>query len=418
MADKIYVENPNAWKAPADTPEIEQPVVAPVVPNGADTVYQETEGAWKAPANAPVVPVQPTNGSGTTDGKPSGTVAGGQQSTVAGGQAAAGVQDGNVLTESQMIERFGVNPTTGTAEVSTPVTGQADKVTTPSVHQFKWGEPDVSLETVMAGEGKNVPKRQILDDYLRWSQETGQPIDYFTVNDIMNNSQDLKNTPEDDEKARKKAERKERFDRMGNFLLHLGNAIGNVAGGGYGAVKLEDPVQWTERQRLIKEKTDEQRRRNNQSIWVQMQKDRADQRAYELKKQQEATNAAYRQALIDATKQKTEDNSRVAGAKVAWYNAKTGAIEMKTPEEINKIIADTEKSRQQGNAAIIRANKSGGKGGGKSNGQNTTVTVKENEYNSDGKVIKSKSVTTKGKSTSSQQSNKGKISTGVKWVKK
>lgn len=281
-----------------------------------------------------------------------------------GNPQVAGVNDipgstaGYTFTESQMKD-MGL-------DVSAPNNTPATDDTKPSpktTYLTDWN--NTSLDKFMANGGKDIPKREVIDNYLRWCYDNGIMPNYYTINDVMNNSVDLKNSAADDEKARKKAERKERFDRWGNFLLHLGNAIGNVAGHGYASMKLEDPVQWTERQRLIKEKTEQQRRLNNQSIFAQMNSELQAQRNYDLKKRQAAALATYRQSQAEAAKQKAENDKQKAGAYVAYYNAKTGAIEMKTPEEIAKIKAETQRAKDQGNAAVIRANKTGSSSKGK-----------------------------------------------------
>lgn len=258
-----------------------------------------------------------------------------------------------MLTEGQMIERFGTNPATGTDQVSTPETGQDGKKATPQTHIFDWSSK--TLEDVMSKDGKKTPTYNIIYDYMTWCQENGVPYNPFAINDIINKTPDLQLTPEAAAAAKAKEERKEKWDKVGNFLQHLGNAIGNVASGGYGSVQLEDPVQWSERKRMLKEKTEQQRKANNMSLWEQMRKERQAQREYEIKKQQAEALATYRNQQAQAAKQKADDNSNVQNAKVAYLNTKTGAIEMKTPAEIEKLNADAQRSRQQGNAAMMNA---------------------------------------------------------------
>ena len=301
-------------------------------------------------------------------------------------------QTGNLptFTERELDDKFAEEKQT-VKEPTTPETKQDEVVTTPSNHLFKWGEEGVTLDSVMKGEGKDTPKRQILDDYLRWSHENGVPVDYFTVNDIVNGATDLKLSPVDDEAAKKKAERKERWDKVGNFLLHLGNAIGNVGGGGYASVKMEDPVQWGERQRLLKEKAEKQRVLNNQSIWNMMQKGWAEQRSYELRKQQAETNAELRKAYAEAAKQKANDNSQVAGATVMLKEAQTNQTNQLTPVKV-----ETEKSKAEKNRKpVIRTGGRGRNGG--SNANNEKVTER---YDGNGNL--------KGSSRSYQRPRNGK----------
>ena len=250
----------------------------------------------------------------------------------------------------------------------------------------------------------NLPLAQVLQDYQRWGNETGNPT--YWINAMFQDA-DLSKSVADNEEAKKMQERKERWDKVNNFLMHLGNAIGNVASGNYGSVKLEDPVQWTERQRLLKEKGLEQRRLNNQSILQQMHKNWADERNYELRKQMAEANAAARQASANATTKRAEDQGRVADSTIKKNEAATERIKVLTPVEKDQKVSAAEKNRRP----------STGRRG--SSGNTTTVRVVENDLDDYGHVRSSKSTTTKTVGTSQQKRAKGeKKSTGVKWVTK
>lgn len=99
------------------------------------------------------------------------------------------------------------------------------------------------------------------------------------------------------------------------------------------------------------------------------------------------------------------------------FDPVTGETEQLTetdPLYVERMHSIIDKNRQQGNAAMIRANKTGG-GSGRSSGTSTTTTV--NEYNEDGKIIK-KVVTkggTVGRTVKKGKGNGGKIATGVNW---
>lgn len=155
-----------------------------------------------------------------------------------------------------------------------------------STHLYNYSDPGASIDKVLADPGNENKKSAILNDYFRWCRETGTPIDYFTVNAAIHNK-DINKSPADDAKEQKRKERKEKWDKVGNFLLHLGNVVGNVAGGGMGSVKLEDPVQWSERQRLLKERTEQLQNSYNQSVLAQMTKQNADLRQAEMAKVKE-----------------------------------------------------------------------------------------------------------------------------------
>ncbi len=335
----------------------EKPAAAPAPAQGnavtgnlqGETVAEFTAG--KAAANG--TPEAPAIVSGNLQGE---TV-----SEFAAGKAAAngtpgGTPEGTPIAKTPEAETPATDPTAATPDAKTPApgtpqteqpdkttqdSGQAQVVTTPSKHLYDYANN--SLGSIMNTKDNNVPVRELLDDYFKWCQENGKMIDYFTVNDIVNKTPDLSKSPIENEKARKKAERKEKFDQLGNFLLHLGNAIGNVGGGGYASMKIEDPIQFTERQRQLKEKADQIRKANNQSIFQQMQKGWAEQRAAEIQKnalarQQKQDELAQKRldneskkldAYIQATKQKTADNTRLTDSKID-LNDKTGKARMIT----------------------------------------------------------------------------------------
>lgn len=151
---------------------------------------------------------------------------------------------------------------------------------------YNWDNPGTTIDKVLADPGNENKKSAILNDYLKWAYRNNQPIDYFAINEAIHNK-DISKSPADDAKEQKRKERKEKWDKVGNFLLHLGNVVGNVAGGGMGSVKLEDPVQWSERQRMLKERTEQLQNSYNQSILAQMTKQNADMRNAEMAKAKE-----------------------------------------------------------------------------------------------------------------------------------
>ena len=277
-------------------------------------------------------------------------------------------------------------------EVIDPSTGKAKGNLAPK-YLVDWSNVD---NVYQEAKRLNLPLAQVLADYQRWGNDTGNPT--YWINAMFQDS-DLNKSVADNEAEKKKAERRERWNSVNNFLLHLGNVIGNVGGGGYASMKLEDPVQWTERQRQLRDKALEQRRLNNQSILTQMHKDWAAQRDYELKKQQAENLAAYRQTQAEAARQKSSENGQVAESKVRLNNAKTEQTNKLTP-----LKEETEKARAKRLGRPTSTGRSSGK-------QDSTVTT-VNELDRNGKVTKSTKTTTYGKG---KTANKGKVSTGVKW---
>ncbi len=297
---------------------------------------KQDDAAWNG---VDIVPPQGTVVPAPTNNQPApvvpGTNVGETVSEYAAAKAAAnsGTPNANIPSgESQVTDK---------TKQTTQDSGQAQVVTTPSNHLADWGKQ--SFADVMKGSGKDVPIGKLIQDHLQWCQENGVMPDLWTINSVVNKAEDMTLSAEDNEKARKRAENKARWDKVGNFLLHLGNAIGNVGGGGYASMKIEDPIQFTERQRQLKEKADQIRKANNQSIFQQMQKGWAEQRAAEIQKnalarQQKQDELAQKRldneskkldAYIQATKQKTADNTRLTDSKID-LNDKTGKARMIT----------------------------------------------------------------------------------------
>lgn len=253
---KWYADKQAAATPAAQQPSVQQPAV--------DTTNAGTKTEVPAGTGAPV-------------GTPAGETAGGVQPSAVDPNSSAAIQQSQIDAMNKNVD-----PVTGT-----PIP-TVDKKPDEFPYRFRWDQPGVSLESMLETLTKSkdpTSKRAVIDDYLRYMYDNNLPVDVFTLNDIVNKSHDLSLSPADEEKEKKRIANKERWDKVSNFLLHLGNAIGNVGGGGYASMKLEDPVQWSERQRLLKEKGLEQRRLNNQSIYQQMHKNWADERANRVQQQ-------------------------------------------------------------------------------------------------------------------------------------
>lgn len=196
--------------------------------------------------------------------------------------------------------------------------------------------------------------REIMDDQRRWAQENGKPLNVYDWASYLDHDADK--TKEQNEAEIKKAEKKKKWDALGTFLTHLGNAVG--AAGWGGSVKLEDPVKLSERQREIFEKTQALRRqRNKEMMDAYMKQYNADRQA-----KLDAANLEYRKAMGESVRQKADDNTRKTNAQIEEINGRkvyrdalTGQVYELLPVKKEKIQADTEKSRKQGNAAAQNA---------------------------------------------------------------
>lgn len=319
----------------------------------------------------------------------------------------------HTFTESQLFGDKGSTPETNQpTDVATNTTGQQQQVTTPKTHLYNWGGEGVTLSSVLQGEGKDKPMSQIINDYYAWAGENGITPNVLDIYDAMRDKDTSKSYAQN-EQDEKKRKRKETWDKVGMFLTHLGNAIGTYAGGGHMPIKTEDPVQWSERQRKLREATLAQRNAYNQSAFAMQTKMAAEQRAADMQKQQMEMKQAEqeRKAKIYALEEELT-RARINGEakKADKIQAEIDRIKELTPYEIEVKKATAFQKRQGGKSGKTS---SGGKGNG------STVTVKENEYNSDGKVVKSTTTKTTGTAgKTSRRGNSEPIPTGVTWKTK
>lgn len=211
-----------------------------------------------------------------------------------------------------------------------------------STHLYNYSDPGTSIDKILADPGNENSTNAILNDYFRWCQETGTPIDYFTVNAAIHNK-DISKSPADNAKEEKRQRNKEKWDKVGNFLLHLGNVVGNVAGGGMGSVKLEDPVHWSERQRLLKERTEQLQNSYNQSTLAQMTKQNAEMRQTEMQK---ARDKQAQQKLENEKRKldRQDEDQRLRNRKQDWLEKYQAGI-LDDKAERRRIDEDYKKGR-------------------------------------------------------------------------
>lgn len=124
---------------------------------------------------------------------------------------------------------------------------------------------------------KNVPLQNVFLDYQQWGKDTGNHTDFLPMW-VASQNTDITKTPEQIEKDKKKAERQEKWEKIGNFLSHLGNFVG-AAGFGAPSQTLESAKELTARQQAMRDKTEALRTANNKSFFENYWKQRADERA-------------------------------------------------------------------------------------------------------------------------------------------
>ena len=320
----------------------------------------------------------------------------------------AGTEQTEVVTTPETNQPTdAVTNTTGQEEdVTTQSTGQQQQVTTPKTHLYNWGGEGVTLESVLKGDGKDKPMSQIINDYYAWAGENGITPNVLDIYDAMRDK-DASKSYAQNEQDEKKRLRKEKWNKVGMFLTHLGNAIGTYAGGGHAPLKLEDHVQWTERQRKLREATLAQRNAYNQSAFAMQTKMAAEQRAADMQKQQmEMKKAEQEQKAKIYALEEELTRARINGEtkKADKIQAEIDRIKELTPYEI-KVKEATAYKYKQGN----KSGKTGGSGKGKTSTGTTSTT-----YDNEGNV---KSVTVREPNVNKPSGN-GTIKTGVTWKTK
>ena len=268
-------------------------------------------------------------------------------------------------------------------------------------------------------EKNNIPLNQLgqaVNNYNEWAKKNGKdPVDFPTVMAMYQNYDPDKSVA-DNKKSEKRAENKEKWERIGNFLNHLGNFIGTVKGGV--DQKPENAVELSKRQRELKDKTLAQRRQNWQDIMTAYKQSQADKLAA-----RNADTAAKREARLEAeTKSRVAKNdaynsyikAKEAGEteKAAYYKAMTEALEagkdLDTALKEAKIAA--EKARANAANASASANNALAEQRRSSAGGSTT----EYERDKKGRVTKSTKTPNNSSKTGNNNSDTKEIK-GVTW---
>ena len=186
---------------------------------------------------------------------------------------------------------------------ATNTTGQQQTVTTPQVeYKYPW-ETGMTMDQAYE-QGKHSWHDIYMDRY-RWGVANNNPVNVFEAANMAHKNHDVYKTKTQNEEDIKKAERKEKFDKLGNFFMHLGNFVGAVGFGGLD-VKPEDPIKFTERQQRLKDKTEALRDATNKEWFQNATKQQAADRQAELDK----ANAEHKATQDELARRKQEDLER------------------------------------------------------------------------------------------------------------
>lgn len=229
-------------------------------------------------------------------------------------QASTVVGDG-----STVASRDGSTQPTGTV-VGDGSTQTAGNATAPS-YLADWSK--VSFSDAVKSGDKSIA--DYMRDYNKWARANNQePLDVYDMMQAINGN-DISESYADNEKAKRKLERQQRWEQIGNVLAHLGNFVGTIAGAP--SATYETGEHLTARQQAIRDAVQKQNG-DPKNILAMIWKDRADQRARELNNANIALQGA-RKANVEGqtANQKAQSDANVALKGAQQRQADTAADE-------------------------------------------------------------------------------------------
>lgn len=194
--------------------------------------------------------------------------------------------------------------------------GADGKTSTTPTYLADWGTTTFS-DAVKNGE-KSIA--DYMGDYNRWASANKQePLDVFTMMQVIQGN-DVSQSYEANEKQRKRLERQQRWEQIGNVLNHLGNFVGALSGAP--AATYESPGSLTKRQQSVRDAVLKQHA-DPKDILALIWKDRADQRSKELND----ANVALQEARKANVEGQTTNQKAVADANVVLRGAQANQAE-------------------------------------------------------------------------------------------
>lgn len=170
----------------------------------------------------------------------------------------------------------GVSGSSGGGLSYGPVAGEES----PS-HIADWSNGwEKGLQWLWTEKGQQAKPAEVIADYNSWAKENGQaPLDALQFYPWLMKYDATKSIGEN-EAEEKKRKRREKWEQIGNVLIHAGNFIGTLTGAP--SMKLESGVQLTQRQQKIRDDLLAQRRNQANDMLSQYYKQRAEERQREL----------------------------------------------------------------------------------------------------------------------------------------
>lgn len=286
---------------------------------------------------------QPASGDGSTQATDNSTA---QASTVVGNGTTVASGDG-ATQPTGTVAGHGTTQTAGNA-------------TAPS-YLADWSK--VSFSDAVKSGDKSIA--DYMRDYNKWARANNQePLDVYDMMQAINGN-DISESYAANEKEKRKLERQQRWEQIGNMLAHLGNFVGTIAGAP--SATYETGEHLTARQQAVRDAVEKQNG-DPKNILAMIWKDRADQWARELNNANIALQGARKANVEGQTanqKAQSEANVALKGAQqkqvesaTAENNAQTGYINAKNKREQELQPLKKKNIQSSTNANNARANAS------------------------------------------------------------
>lgn len=268
----------------------------------------------------------------------------GTTGTQAQGTQAQGTQAPEKTDQEKFFEtmqnQFGTNNGhQGTAPAETKVEDPA-ATTKKNSYLYDWASGMSMADAYKQGKHN---RGDIMRDRERWGRENNNPVNILEATDMVPENHDPRKTYQENELEEKRRKRQENWEKIGNFLSHLGNFVG-AAGWGGSVQGLEQPKELTARQKAIRDKTEALRTAYNKSYFENYYKQRAAEQ-----------NAAQRQAQNELALEKLKNQQRQLD--INQFRAEMEAEYKKADTERKNEMLNIQSQLAQGRIDLYEAQK-------------------------------------------------------------
>ena len=207
----------------------------------------------------------------------------------------------------------------------------------------------------------NMTKAAAIDSYNQWAAANGKtPADISEIFSFLK-GQDPNKTQTEIEREEKKVKHSEDFEKVGNFLAHLGNFVGTINGSP--SQEIEPAANLTKRQQTLRDKTMALRDKSVSDYLATYRQKMADQQASQRAKieerkqaereKQNETNRQKAEAYINYQNSQANKNEEQA----AYWKTKAECLEKGMSLEEAKKKAETAAANARAAASHAQAEK-------------------------------------------------------------